>query len=171
MHSNFAFILYIKIKSQPKPSSGYYILKLTTKYFQKGVWFQKIHMHFDFFQGWASFLYHGVVKRGKKIQQWYEISEDHWSEIVYNYHFKGRTPVLLREHTYAVHFLTIIMRVNDVPQFLNFHLFALICSAAGGQWDSPFEGRHGGSSPTPASPGSHAFLSLLKHIKSMQGKF
>lgn len=62
------------------------------------------------------------------MQQWYEISEDHWSEIVYNYHFKGRAPVLLKEHTYAIHFLTVITRLSDVPQFLHFHLLSLLFS-------------------------------------------
>lgn len=33
-----------------------------------------------------------------------ELTQDR-SEIDCNYHFKGRTPVLLREHTYAVHAL------------------------------------------------------------------
>lgn len=58
----FYILFYIKIKSQHKPFSGYCILKLTTKYFQKGGLFQggKIHMHFDSFfpKGEQAFLYH-----------------------------------------------------------------------------------------------------------------
>lgn len=41
LHSNFTFCSILKIKSQHKPFSGYCILKLTTKYFQKGGLFQK----------------------------------------------------------------------------------------------------------------------------------
>lgn len=54
----FKFYTQIK-KSQPKPSSGYYILKLTTKYFQKGGLFQKIYMHFDFFKREQAFYITG----------------------------------------------------------------------------------------------------------------
>lgn len=159
------FLFCIKIKSQPKPSSGYYILKLTTKYFQKGGLFQKIYMHFDFFKGEQAFYITGWLNM-EKMLQWYEISEDHWSEIGCNYPFKGRTPVLLREHTYAVHFLTIITRTNDAPQFLIFHLFSLTFSSAGGQWDSPC----GPQAMPPPPELSTSLHSLPKYVKSIQGE-
>lgn len=100
----------------------------------------------------------------EKILLWYEISGDHWSEIVYNYHFKGRTPVLLRERTHAVCFLTIITRVKDAPQFLTFHLFPSTCGSAGG-----WAGRQSvwkntcGPHPTPTPPKHFSFCTLVPH--------
>lgn len=95
-------------------------MKLTTKYFQKGGLFQKIYRHFDFVEGEQASHITGRLNLEKNTTVIHEVSADHRSEIVCNYHVKGRTPVLLREATYAVHSPTVITRVSDAPPFLNF---------------------------------------------------
>lgn len=113
----FYILLYIKIKSQHKPFSGYCILKLTTKYFQKGGLFQgkksicililfspRVSKLFCTI-GWVKHEERERKREKRKNMRRYGISEAHWSEIVSNYHFKGRTPALPRQQASAGHSL------------------------------------------------------------------